>query len=316
MRCPVCGEIIPDGTAVCPYCQTVLQEAPPESEQKIQPRRNGNQSKNQTRKNNINNDSYSGQHGQRRNTRPSGTGNGKLVGMILGAVAVGLVCGFLILMAQGVIHPFSKSNVSQNGNGSNIEDDSGYENDQNSSSGNVADTGNTDSDDSSSQKTTQVVTHRYEAYVEDVTWQQAFDRAKQKGGHLAIIQSTDDWQKVVDAVNSVNNTKVSYYLGGLRDSDRVYHWVDKDQYFMDGNLVDESALNGHWYTDQPSYVDNVTTDDGGSITIQEDSIAILMPANSSEWYLNDVNSDILSAYPSSFNFHGKVGYVVEYDEDS
>lgn len=304
MRCPVCGEMIPDGTSVCPFCQTVLQEEPPKPECKIQPRRTKN------------NNSSRGQYVQPVNSSPSGRKNGKTVGMVLAAAGVGLVCGFLILMVRGDINPFSAKSSSQGGSGSNIASGSESENDQNNPSGNAAYTGNTDSDDSSSEKTTQETQHRFEAYVEDVTWQQAFDRAKQKGGHLATIQSTDDWQKVVDAVTSVNNTKVSFYLGGLRDSDRIYHWVDTDQYFMSDNLLDESALDGHWYTDQPSYVDTVTTDDGDNITIQEDSIAILMPANVSEWYLNDVNSDILSAYPSSFDFHGKVGYIVEYDETS
>ena len=169
--------------------------------------------------------------------------------------------------------------------------------------------------------------HRYEAFIEDVSWPEAFQRAMAKGGRLAIIRNENEWNKVYAALEQVNNPKVIYYIGAVRDSSTdsgPYYWAYdvemngsdsyKYQYFDDYDVTQETALSGHWLSGEPSYQDTVSVSGGGTVTVSECCLAILRPSDGTGWWVNDENDNLLNAYPSPYDFHGKIGYIVEYDQ--
>lgn len=169
--------------------------------------------------------------------------------------------------------------------------------------------------------------HRYEAYVEDVTWPEAFERAKEKGGRLAIVRNENEWNKICTALDQISSTKVNYYIGAARDTsidNGPYYWVydvEMDgpdsyrfRYFNDSNVAQQTSLSGHWLSEEPSYQDTVSLSSGGTATVQECCLTILRPAGGTGWWLNDASDYLLDAYPAGYDFHGKIGYVVEYDQ--
>ena len=169
--------------------------------------------------------------------------------------------------------------------------------------------------------------HRYEAFVEDVSWPEAFQRAKAKGGRLAIIRNENEWNKVYVALEQVNNPKASYYIGAIRDNSTAsgpYYWVYdvemngsnsyKFLYFDDCDVTQQASLSGHWLSGEPSYQDTVSVSGGGTVTVPECCLAILRPSDGTGWWVNDENDYLLDAYPSPYDFHGKIGYIVEYDQ--
>ncbi len=169
--------------------------------------------------------------------------------------------------------------------------------------------------------------HRYEAYIEDVTWPEAFERAREKGGRLAIIRNENEWNKVCAALDRAGNPKVNYYIGASRDASGdhgPYYWVyDVEitgpgsyeyRYFKDSDVTQQASLSGHWLSGEPSYQDTVSLSSGGTATVPECCLTILRPAGGTGWWLNDASDYLLDSYPSGYDFHGKIGYVVEYDQ--
>lgn len=169
--------------------------------------------------------------------------------------------------------------------------------------------------------------HRYEVFIEDVSWPEAFQRAKAKGGRLAIIRNENEWNKVYVALEQVNNPKASYYIGAIRDNSTAsgpYYWVYdvemngsnsyKFLYFDDCDVTQQASLSGHWLSGEPSYQDTVSVSGGGTVTVPECCLAILRPSDGTGWWVNDENDYLLDAYPSPYDFHGKIGYIVEYDQ--
>ena len=169
--------------------------------------------------------------------------------------------------------------------------------------------------------------HRYEAYIEDVTWPEAFERAREKGGRLAIIRNENEWNKVCAALDRAGNPKVNYYIGASRDASGdhgPYYWVyDVEitgpgsyeyRYFKDSDVTQQASLSGHWLSGEPSYQDTVSLSSGGTATVPECCLTILRPSGGTGWWINDASDYLLDSYPSGYDFHGKIGYVVEYDQ--
>ncbi|MGN0485490.1 MAG: lectin-like protein [Lachnospiraceae bacterium] len=141
--------------------------------------------------------------------------------------------------------------------------------------------------------------HRYKIFVSDVTWQQAFDDCKARGGTLLTIDTETEFQQVTKQIADEGHQDVHFYLGGRRDLNSAdYYWVDNKNRFtgisLNPNTKSWSAT--HWMTGEPS----LTSPDG-------DEMYMNLIFYQNTWVLNDVPADITPFYK------GKTGYICEFD---
>lgn len=150
--------------------------------------------------------------------------------------------------------------------------------------------------------------HQYKVVVEDCTWEQARQRSADQGGYLLRISSAEEYNYIVDMLNSGSYKTTHFYLGGRRDaSGTEYYWVDEENNFMGDCLNQGGSWTGsYWYPDEPSFYD---TGSDASGSIDEDVMNLFCVSGT--WYLNDSASDLAGLYPSLLS--GKVGYIIEFE---
>lgn len=151
--------------------------------------------------------------------------------------------------------------------------------------------------------------HRYQIVVEDCTWYDALSRSSAQGGYLARISSPEEYQYIVDMLNSGEYTNIHFYLGGRRDDTGVdYYWVNEQNEFM-GNCLNSSTswCSSYWYQNEPSFRDTGSDANG---EIAENVMNLFCVSGS--WYLNDSSDNLAGNYPDLLR--GKVGYIIEYEE--
>lgn len=154
-------------------------------------------------------------------------------------------------------------------------------------------------------------THRYELIVEDITWTEAEQSCKEKGGYLATITSKEEFELLTKQIVDENKTKISFFIGATRDENYVkhesgaiaYHWVHDGS---DIDLYDEETKE-FWLADEPSFYGRKA--DGTKL--DEQYVDMIYREADKRCYFNDVADDILAQVPS---FSGSVGYICEYDE--
>lgn len=180
---------------------------------------------------------------------------------------------------------------------------------------NITDTDNAESDKSSGNKNSKNKTdeksHRYELIVEDVTWTEAEQNCKDRGGYLATITSKEEFELLTKQIVDEKKTKISFFIGATRDENYVnhtsgviaYHWVHDGS---DIDLYDEETKE-FWLADEPSFYGRKA--DGSKL--DEQYVDMIYREADKRCYFNDVADDILAQVPS---FSGSVGYICEYDE--
>lgn len=150
--------------------------------------------------------------------------------------------------------------------------------------------------------------HRYEFRVGDVTWEQAFQEAKDAGGYLAILTAHEEYEKVADLIKQEGLTSYLFHVShttGRRDSS--YGWV-----YPDGSVLQEPFQ--HICYGDPDYTFE------WSNWKYEDAIYGLLkysPTDSNVYlywapvnifgYINDDGSYVTE------RFKGQIGYIIEYD---
>ncbi len=145
--------------------------------------------------------------------------------------------------------------------------------------------------------------HRYEYYVEDCTWTQAFQKAQEKGGYLAHIDSREEFDSIISEITQKGLAYTRFMLGGRRDIDSTsYYWVDESDctYGLALNSPEYWAYSA-WMQGEPSIVDG---------DIPETCMCMFYSSDYGSWVFNDVPEDILGVVP---DFSGKIGYIVEFD---
>ena len=153
--------------------------------------------------------------------------------------------------------------------------------------------------------------HRYELIVEDITWMEAEQSCKDKGGYLATITSKEEFELLTKQIVDEKKTKISFFIGATRDENYVnhssgviaYHWVHDGS---DIDLYDEETKE-FWLADEPSFYGRKA--DGSKL--DEQYVDMIYREADKRCYFNDVADDILAQVPS---FSGSVGYICEYDE--
>lgn len=145
--------------------------------------------------------------------------------------------------------------------------------------------------------------HSYTVTVSDCTWEDAWYACESQGGHLATIDSREEWDYLINLLKQQNTGAYYFYLGGARDMNDVsYYWLDRER-MPYGNPINSNLFWGSdlWLEGEPSFQDGDTP---------ETSLAILYMKSSDRWVLNDVANDTL--YTEQY-LAGKVAYICEFE---
>ena len=151
--------------------------------------------------------------------------------------------------------------------------------------------------------------HSYELLKQDVTWEEAAQICKEKGGYLATITCPDEAEVIAESISNSNMTNISFYVG-YRSSERIgeefygSRWINAD-----GSFTDDFYLTGlsEWYA--PDYDhsnsewNNETCDLNCGLVKYYDSNAKI--------YIFDAPDEILAVSPE---YAGKMGLICEFEQ--
>ena len=144
----------------------------------------------------------------------------------------------------------------------------------------------------------------YEVCMEDCTWQQAFDRSIEAGGHLATIETEKEFKALTEMIDEQGLSDARLYISAARKDDSAeYYWIDASGK-MKGKMLNDakSYLSGKWENGEPSF-----EGEGGSLI---ENRVILVHKLRGYWRLKDVPDNMIAAEP---DVSSKVGYIIEYN---
>lgn len=127
----------------------------------------------------------------------------------------------------------------------------------------------------------------YQLFVEDVSWTEARDRCAERGGHLAVISSMEELNRVVALAEEAGISRI--WIGCHRENGTLV-WENS-----------EEVMFYAWDVGEPSYEDGY---DGAA----EDYIMLW---NHDGWVYNDSRNDPVADYPEWYS--GTIGYVCEFE---
>lgn len=141
--------------------------------------------------------------------------------------------------------------------------------------------------------------HRYELIVEEVTWEEASARCREKGGYLATITSDEEMRRIQEQVTAEGKTDVTFFVGakerkwlehGTEELDVMILYTILD-FWLDGGLDLQ-----RWQKEGEEALKNY--------------FVLVYRESGKRCYLGEELNDILGARPS---YTGKIGYICEYD---
>lgn len=141
--------------------------------------------------------------------------------------------------------------------------------------------------------------HRYELVVEDVTWEEAAARCREKGGYLATVTSNEEMCRIQEQVTAEEKTDITFFVGakernwlehGTEELDVMILYTILD-FWLDGELDPK-----RWQTEGEEALKNY--------------FVLVYRESDERCYLGEELNDILTAKPS---YAGKIGYICEYD---
>lgn len=148
--------------------------------------------------------------------------------------------------------------------------------------------------------------HSYQYVVKDCTWNEAFSASIADGGYLVHFNSMEEYDYVMNEINSRGLDGIHFYLGARRDSGGGdYFWVDENNTLYGEPINSSSAwCSGEWLSGEPSYSDP-------DLGIDEAYLNMFYMRSQGRFVWADGPDNIPSAVPV---FSGKVGYIIEYEE--
>lgn len=146
----------------------------------------------------------------------------------------------------------------------------------------------TDTDPAAPAETSGTGEHRYELFVEDISWTDAQKKCVELGGHLAVPNDAEEFVTLVELCESKEVDRV--WLGGHRENGAIV-WEDGS-----------TAPYEQWAKGEPSYVDS---SDGAA----EDYVLLWYNRG---WYYNDSRNDPCAEFPQWYS--GLMAYICEYGD--
>lgn len=133
------------------------------------------------------------------------------------------------------------------------------------------------------------IEHAYDFVTGDLSWTDAQARCRERGGHLVVVSSEEEFRRVVGLAEGAG---VSYVWVGCHRLNGVLVWEN-----------DEQVEYYPWGTGEPSLRDDY---DGA------DEDYLLLRLVNGAWVYNDSRNDPVSDYPAFYS--GQIGYVCEFDD--
>jgi len=176
---------------------------------------------------------------------------------------------------------------------------------QNAEAQMMANTETSKAADAVEARTVSSLTSTYEVIVGNYSWTTALSECINKGGHLATLDSPEEYDKVTAMLDNNENWKGKvFFIGGRRDrAGNLYYWVDKNNQFYGSALNDPSTwIYSYWPADEPSFSDNGV----------EELVCSIFKYQGS-WIINDEPDNMLTTAPE---YSGIIGYICEYETAS
>lgn len=133
--------------------------------------------------------------------------------------------------------------------------------------------------------------------IDGITWEDAAEAAERAGGHLAVPNSSAEWDAIIAACDSAGIKRA--WIGGWNSIDYTTNSYVQT-YWEDGTTQSDVPW---WHEGEPSCYDP------GSDRY-ENYILLWDLHNNGHWTLNDVPNDAPSINPKGYN--GSFGYVIEF----
>lgn len=156
--------------------------------------------------------------------------------------------------------------------------------------------------------------HRYEAVVADVTREEAFEQAKEKGGYLAVLTTDEEYEAVAKSIEKQGALAELYYVAGRKTGigafDFSVAWTDSD-----GKEEIDYMPDKHYYWDEwgGNWIDNGVDlwdawfNQWGGNDKSEYGV-LKYNKELSSVFLNFALDDITPLYK------GRMGYIIEFDD--
>lgn len=149
--------------------------------------------------------------------------------------------------------------------------------------------------------------HEYYYYVEDTSWDQAYEACIANGGHLVTFDSDEEYQYVLNEIEQMGYQSIKFYIGARRELNlQEYRWLNKAGKYY-GDVLNDSP---NWMQGEPSIVDVELQEVKGEIC-EEYCVNLFFYADENRWVWNDIPSDLLSV--ASY-YSGRIGYICEIEK--
>lgn len=146
--------------------------------------------------------------------------------------------------------------------------------------------------------------HRYEFFISDCTWKEAFQDCINRGGYLVRINSPEEYDYIRKQISKKGMTNIFFRIGGRRDSgSKDYYWVNAGNKLFGKKLnAADSWCADEWQKGEPSFKDG---------NLEEKYMDLFFFDGEKRFVWNDVPDNMLAADP---DYSGRLGYICEYEK--
>ena len=137
--------------------------------------------------------------------------------------------------------------------------------------------------------------NRYDFIVSDCSWNEAFWKAREAGGHLVRIETRAEYDDLLARLNETGLTDIQFRIGARYEGG--YYWMDLDNRPTGDKINTENYwAKEEWAPGEPSYRWNGT---------EEDTLELYYHPELNKWTWNDV--------PNQGYAGSRYGYIIEYE---